>query len=95
MNINYEEVTETKIKSNSFFINVSITSSCSLKILILAYIFYNLFLCIYFFQSCSPFLKIKKKILFIFRELGREGERDGEKHQCVVASHVPPTGDLA
>ena len=24
-----------------------------------------------------------------------EGEREGEKHQCVVASHTPPTGDLA
>ena len=23
------------------------------------------------------------------------GEREGEKHQCVVASCVPPTGDLA
>ena len=33
--------------------------------------------------------------LFIFRERGREGEREGEKHQCVVASHTPPTGDLA
>ena len=33
--------------------------------------------------------------LFIFRERGREGEREGEKHQCVVASHVAPTGDLA
>ena len=33
--------------------------------------------------------------LFIFRERGREGEREGEKQQCVVASHVPPTGDLA
>ena len=32
---------------------------------------------------------------FIFRERGREGERQGEKHHCVVASHVPPTGDLA
>ena len=30
---------------------------------------------------------------FIFRE--REGEREGEKHQCVIASRVPPTGDLA
>ena len=28
------------------------------------------------------------KKLFIFRE--REGEREGEKHQCVVASHMPP-----
>ena len=35
------------------------------------------------------------KILFIFREEGREGEREEEKHQCVVASHAPPTGDLA
>ena len=35
------------------------------------------------------------KILFIFRERGREEEREGEKHQCVVATWVPPTGDLA
>ena len=33
--------------------------------------------------------------LFIFRERGRDGEREGEKQQCVVASHTPPTGDLA
>ena len=32
--------------------------------------------------------------LFIFRE-GREGEREEKKHQCMVASHVPPSGDLA
>ena len=32
--------------------------------------------------------------LFIW-ERGREGEREGEKHQCVVASHTPPTRDLA
>ena len=30
--------------------------------------------------------------LFIFRERGREGEREGEKHQCVVASHAPLLG---
>ena len=24
-----------------------------------------------------------------------EGEREGEKHQCVVVSHIPSTGDLA
>ena len=35
------------------------------------------------------------KFLFIFRERGREGEREGKKHQCVVASRVPPTGDQA
>ena len=33
--------------------------------------------------------------LFIFRERGKEGERAGEKHQCVAASHMPPSGDLA
>ena len=32
--------------------------------------------------------------LFIFRERGGEGEREGEKHQFVVASCSPPTGDL-
>ena len=34
-------------------------------------------------------------IYLFFREKGREGEREGEKHQCMVASHMPPTGDLA
>ena len=31
----------------------------------------------------------------MFRHRGREGEREGEKHLCVVASHESPTGDLA
>ena len=35
-----------------------------------------------------------KKYLF-FREKRRAGEREGEKYQCVVASHASPTGDLA
>ena len=35
------------------------------------------------------------KILFIFREREKQGEVEGEKHQCVVASCVPPTKDLA
>ena len=33
--------------------------------------------------------------LFILRERGGEGEREGKKHQYVVASCVPPTGGLA
>ena len=37
----------------------------------------------------------KRFYLFIFRQKGRQGERKGEKHQCVVASHALPTGDLA
>ena len=35
-----------------------------------------------------------KKILFIL-ERGKEGERKGEKQECVVASHTPPAGHLA
>ena len=34
---------------------------------------------------------LKDFYFFIFRERRREGE----KHQCVVASSAPPTGDLA
>ena len=41
------------------------------------------------------FLIFLRLYLFIFRERGREGEREGEKYQYVVASHVAPTGDLA
>ena len=37
----------------------------------------------------------KKDVLSLLLERGREGEREGEKHQCVVASCAPPTGDLA
>ena len=33
---------------------------------------------------------LKRFYLFIFRERGRQGERKGEKHQCVVASGMPP-----
>ena len=38
------------------------------------------------------FFNLKK---YLCLERGREGEREGEEHQCVVASHVPPTRDLA
>ena len=33
--------------------------------------------------------------LFIFRQRGRVGEKEGEKHPCVVASHLSRTGDPA
>ena len=36
-----------------------------------------------------------KIYLFIFRERGRDGEREGEKHQFVIAFHVAPTRDPA
>ena len=41
------------------------------------------------------FIYLFKSILFIYFEAGEEGEREGEKHQCVVASCRPPSGDLA
>ena len=34
-----------------------------------------------------------KDFIYLFSERGREGEREGEKHQS-VASCTPPTGDL-
>ena len=37
---------------------------------------------------------LKNIFIYLFLEIGREGEREGKKHQCVVASHAPPTGDL-
>ena len=62
------------------------------------------------FSECTPWLMMtiiysivtlmflfffKRFYLFTLRERAREWEREGEKHQCVVVSHVPPTGDLA
>ena len=44
------------------------------------------------FIVCSHFFL---KILFICRAKGREGEREGEKHQCLVASLTTHTGALA
>ncbi|KAF6078354.1 hypothetical protein HJG60_009198 [Phyllostomus discolor] len=50
--------------------------------------------------SCSAATNLKcfsfkDLFYFIFRQRGREGAREEEKHRCVVASHAPPTGDLA
>ena len=36
-----------------------------------------------------------KKNIYLFLGRGREGEGEVEKHQCVVVSRAPPTGDLA
>ena len=36
-----------------------------------------------------------KDFIYLFLERGREGKREGEEHQCVIASHAPSTGDLA
>ena len=47
------------------------------------------------FWKISFLFLFKRFYLFIFRERGMEGEREGEKQHCVVASHVAPTGDPA
>ena len=53
-----------------------------------------------FSPSLPLSLKINKNLFFkiilfyFFLERGREREREGENHQCVVAPHGPPTGDL-
>ena len=36
-------------------------------------------------------LFLKKDFIYLRQ---REGETEGEKHQCAVASCTPPTGDL-
>ena len=51
------------------------------------------FLCQAFFTQHNVFFIFLN--WFIYRERGRKGEREGEKHQCVVSSHTPPTGDWA
>ena len=47
------------------------------------------------YESNSRDFCLKIFYLFIFRERGRDGEREGEKHQCVIASCVPTTGHLS
>ena len=45
----------------------------------------------YLYNLFHIYLFFKRFYLFIL-ERGGEGEREGEKHQCVVASRAPPTG---
>ena len=55
----------------------------------------DFYLFIFFDKSCFQQIHFLIFYLFIYKERVREGEREGEKHQCVVASHMPPTGGLA
>ena len=54
-------------------------------------LFYNY---IYLFILISAISLFFKRFYLFFRERGREGEREGEKHQCVAACHASLTGDL-
>ena len=47
-------------------------------------------ICCLIFSSILLFY-ILFKILLIYRQREKEGETEGEKHQCVVACHVPCT----
>ena len=55
--------------------------------------FYSIIFLYWFKSYFIYFLFFKRFYLFMFREKGREGERAGEKQQCVVASCAPPPGD--
>ena len=44
------------------------------------------------YPASYSILYFKKRFLLIFRERGREGERKGEKHQCVVVFCAPLLG---
>ena len=67
-----------------FFINLSSRSSFLINIVS------------HLFQHVIRFTwKLFKYFIYLFLERGREGEREGEKHQCVVASCTPTTGDPA
>ena len=41
------------------------------------------------------FFPFFKDFIYLFLEKRRVGEREGEKHQGMVASQAPPAGDLA
>ena len=49
----------------------------------------------YHFILYFVFIYLSKIFYLFILELGKEGETEGEKHQCVVVSCVPSTGDLA
>ena len=66
---------------NHFTIHTNIESCCTPET--------NIILCFY---EIFIFLKI---LLIYFQTEGKGGRKKGQKHQCVVASHVPPIGDLA
>ena len=43
---------------------------------------------------CFPLTVVFKDFIYLFLDRGERG-RKRRKHQCVVPSHTPPTGDLA
>ena len=82
----------------SIFSYVYLPSVCTLRVSVYSdpLLIFKLDCLLFGIELHEFFISLKKDVhLFIFRERGKEGEKEGEKHQSVVASHVPPTGDLA
>ena len=46
-------------------------------------------------QVICPLPNFLKDFIYVILERGEGREKEGEKHQRVVASRAPPTGDLA
>ena len=46
-------------------------------------------------KGTAQIMPLFKDFIYLFLEKRREGEREGEKHQWVVASRRSPTRDLA
>ena len=63
----------------------AIVLSCSLLFCLSTCVVRLSFFSFFFLKGC----------IYLLLGKGREGEREGEKHQCVVAFHAPPTWDLA
>ena len=59
----------------------------------ICHIFYNVYIyMVYGNVSCVRFIIFKTDFIYLFLQRGKEGEREGEKHQCVVASRAPYWG---
>ena len=44
---------------------------------------------------CWGYISFLKKIFYLVLERGEAKEKEGQKHQCVIASCTPATGNLA
>ena len=71
-----------------FVLILSITSCDEIYIFLMLY--FNSFITFFLFQKFFIF----KDFIYLFLER-EEGEREGEKHQCVVASRMTPHLGLA
>ena len=74
------------IHTCSYIITVLVNMQLSF---IFQFTYHRIFINTIFVTTIFYFLK---HFIYLFLERGRKGEREGVKHQCVVASSTPPTG---